>query len=96
MSKNKVAHLSEIKTNSERRRRKEVHEMIGDMKRVATEREVDVFVIVMWHEDGAIAHWDTEALGVVADLRGELAKRVIERVEGNQDTARMVDDMIED
>ncbi|MCR9222947.1 MAG: hypothetical protein NXH70_02660 [Hyphomonas sp.] len=96
MNKNKVTHLSEIKTNADRRRRKEVHEYIGDMKKIATENEVDAFVIVMWSGDAAYAYWDTESLGVLGDLRGELAKRVIHRIEGNKDTVNIVDSMVED
>lgn len=96
MNKNKVTHLSEIKTNADRRRRKEIYEYIGDMKQIATENEVDAFVIVMWSGDSAYAYWDTESLGVLGDLRGEIAKRVIERVEGNQDTTRIVESMVED
>lgn len=94
--KSKVTRLSEIKTNADRRRRKEVHEYIGDMKQVAVENEVDAFVMVMWSGGNAYAFWDTEELGAIGDLRGELCKRVIERVEGNQDIVSTVSDMIED
>ena len=96
MSRNKVANLTEIKTNADRRRRKEVHSYLGDMKQIAVENEVDAFVIVMWSGESSYAFWDTEALGVLGDLRGELAKRVIERVEGNQDTVSTVRSIIED
>lgn len=92
----KTVRLSEIKTNADRRRRKQVHDYIGSMKQIAQEHEVTAFTIVMWTDNGAIAYYDTEALGYAAELRGELSKRVLERVENNMDTVEIVQDLVED
>lgn len=94
--RNNVRYLSEIKTNADRRRRKEVHEEIGNLKEIAVVNEVDAYCVVMWDEGGAHAYWNTEALGPLADLRAELVKRVIERVEANHDTKEVIEDMVEE
>lgn len=92
----KKIQLSVIKTNAERRRMKEVHDEIGALKRVAQENGVVAYAMVMWDEEGGSAFFNTEALGHASELRAELAKRVLERVENNLDTIQVIDSMVED
>lgn len=89
----KVVRLSEIKTNAIRRKRKEMAEEVGRLKGAIHDHDSIGYVVVLWNRDGTeAAYWNTEALGVQGPIRGELAKRVLDRIATTRDVERMLYD----
>lgn len=87
----KVVRLSEIKTNAIRRKRKELAEEVGSLKGAIHDLDSTAYVVVLWNRDGTeVAFWNTEALGVQGPIRGELAKRVLDRVAMQRDVQKML------
>lgn len=76
----KVVRLSEIKTNSQRRRRKQIAEDIGSLKGAVHDLDVVGYTVVLFKRDGnQVCFWDTAELGVQGTIRGELSKRALDR-----------------
>tara|TARA_R100001086_G_scaffold143632_3_gene75663 strand:- start:2991 stop:3287 length:297 start_codon:yes stop_codon:yes gene_type:complete len=95
-AKGGVVKLSEIKTNNERRHRKELH---AEMKRIADlvhENDAIGYTVVMFNRGGgAAAYWNTSELGIASNLRSDLSKKVLDRVEAQADLGDMIDDLFE-
>lgn len=90
-SKPKIIRLSEIKTNAERRKRKEIAEEIGSLKGVVHDLDVVGYTVVLFCRDKTEAcFWNTEALGVAGPIRGELSKRALDRVAMKRDVERFI------
>ena len=89
--KGKLVRLSEIKTNAQRRRRKDIAEQIACLKGAVHELDVIGYTVVFFMRDGGEAcFWDTEDLGVAGPIRGELSKRALERVAMQRDVERFM------
>lgn len=87
----KVVKLSVIKTNAERRKRKTIAKEIASLEGAVNEYDVIGYAVVLWTRDGQeVCYWDTGALGVQGPIRGELAKRALERVSNKRDMDQML------
>ena len=92
-----VVRLSEIKTKSDQRHRRQIKAEIAEIAKMTDDFDYIAYTIVAWDSEGNThAHWNTDKLGnqgVLGPLRGELSKRAIERREAILDAQiAIVDD----
>ena len=89
--KAKVVRLSVIKTNAQRRRRRQILDSVGNLKKAAAMSDAIGFTVVFFNRDGSeTCYWDTVYLGIKAPIRGELSKQALDRVAAMQDAATLL------
>lgn len=84
----KVTRLSEIKTNADRLWQRQIKDEFKGYREMVDHEQVHAYVVVAWTADGReLAFWNTEKLGPISQLRGSLAKSILDRRQNILDAA---------